>query len=275
MMNNSKKLIMICSILFIVLCMLVFFCMNNSNKDVQFEDENHNSSQKEESTLEQEEIESSSELGPISLKIGKIRDIDGGQLMEVNDYEIVIPDELVKIGYMTDVKDNVLTIISKDNKYKFVMYQLTDNYKLPTESELEQFEKTEEAKKLEKRYDDDEIDFLEYYDQYEILQREYLNKLGYTKKDSPDYIMTEEELEQFRKGYILDGEDFSSGCSGIFPGDKCYQSYSWGKHVIYSIPKVEITEMFGKKESDFAAYIETFEYYDESSIGYDVELWTI
>lgn len=274
--NDSKKIIVLYVIVIAIIGGLIFFGFiknkegNKTESNTQDETSNNIND-----NVKPDELGQENDIGPINLKIGKTTDITGGRLVEINDYEIVIPDKLVKIGYTINVENNILTIKSNDNNYKFIMYQLTDNYKAPAENELEKFDETEDVKKLEKQYDNDEIDFLEYLDRYDKLQLEYLKKIGYTAKDSPDYILTEEELAKISAPYMKDGESTSSGCSGLFPGDKCYAHYSWGKNTTYSIPKVEITETFGKNESDFAAYIEIFEYYDENIVDYDIELWTL
>jgi len=145
---------------------------------------------------------------------------------------------------------------------------------MPNEDELDNFYDSDEIKQLDEKYYDDIITSDEYDKQYENLQIEYFKKLGYKPNNSPNYVLPSIELEMLRSNYILSDEEISSGRNGIFPGDEYYTYYDWGYHKIYAIPKLEESS-FGKYESDFSAYIETFEYYDDSVVNYNIDLWTI
>ena len=91
----------------------------------------------------------------IPLNIIRIEKIDGGELLYINDYKLIIEKELVEKGYSTSIENNILTINSKDNSYKCIILQLSDNYIMPTEEEIEAFYETDEYKK----WDNEEYDY--------------------------------------------------------------------------------------------------------------------
>ena len=82
----------------------------------------------------------------IPLKIGGVEKIENAELLKINDYEIVLSKRLNVDGYDMEVKNNKLTITSKDKKYKMTLFQLTDNYISPTDEEVDAYYETPEYK---------------------------------------------------------------------------------------------------------------------------------
>lgn len=221
---------------------------------------------------------SNNNINLVNLSIGNTKNITGGQLLDINDYKLLIPETLVKKGYTTNIKDNILTIKSKDDSYKCVMLQLSDNYIMPTEEEIEALYETEEYKKWDKEdynYNNKTEKDL-HWEKYDEIYCNYYKKLGYTAQNSPDYVLTDKEMLELFKEYILDGEKESSGSNDLFPGKETYSEYKWGRATLYTIPKHYKYETFGEKTSDFSACIYIIEYYDTvAAEDINVELWIL
>lgn len=77
-------------------------------------------------------ISSDKSSSTIKLNVGDKEEITGAELLTINDYQIIIPSELVQIGYDITTEDDALRIKSKDNSYECVLVQLSDNYIMPT-----------------------------------------------------------------------------------------------------------------------------------------------
>lgn len=82
--------------------------------------------------------------------------------------------------------------------------QLSDNYVMPTEEEIEKFYETEEYKAWDnENYDsNDKAAEQAYFDKYSKISSDYYKKLGYTTKNSPNYTMTNEEKQKLYGQYI-------------------------------------------------------------------------
>lgn len=187
-------------------------------------------------------------------------------VMYINDYEIEISNELVEKGYTTNIKNDILTITAKDNSYQCVIFQLSDNYVMPTEEEVDAFYETAEYKAWDaEEYDyEDEASSDLYWDKYDEISRNYYESLGYTAETSPDYVLSDEEM--FGKYNVVE-ESTSSYRNGLFPGDKYCESYDWGCTTLYTIPKYYKDSYFGEDTSDFSVCLYMIECCDESTDG--------
>ena len=263
-----KNKFVIFLVLIIVICIIILlFKSQKTPKQNYFKEENNNSS-----LVKNEENDNGS---LIKLDIKENKKIQGGELLYINDYKLLIKDELVKKGYSTSVDNNILTINANDNSYKCIMIQLSDLYIMPTETEKDAFLESEEYKNWDKECDNytgEEFDL--HLEKLDDIQCEYFKNLGYTEQNSIDYVLTEEERLQKIEQYLLDTEKISSGVNGMFPGNMYYIYYSWGKVRLYTIPKEYESKTFGKDISDFSASIYFIEYGDTKTMNY-IDLWTV
>lgn len=212
----------------------------------------------------------------IPLNLGITEDVSGGEFIYVNDYKLTVNQELIDKGYNLDITDNVLTITSNDNTYKCIMIQISDNYVMPTEQEIDAFYQLDEYIEWDnEEYDyDDETAYDLHWEKYDKIYTDYYKSLGYTAKNCPDFVLTEEEENEIIGKYLLEGESKSSGSNGMFPGYQHYKYYDWGRMTRYTIPKYYYDETFGEDTSEFSACIYFFEYYDENERSY-IDLWTV
>ena len=58
-------------------------------------------------------VDNNNTLSPIKLNVKEKETIDGGELLNINDYKIVIPNELVQIGYELIQREDVIRNKSK------------------------------------------------------------------------------------------------------------------------------------------------------------------
>ncbi len=210
----------------------------------------------------------------IKLNIGNKEKITGGELLTINDYKINIPSELVQIGYNITTEDNSLRIKSEDNSYECVLVQLSDNYIMPTEEEIDALYETPEYKQLEDEdYNLDDESFDLHLEKEEQISTNYYKSLGYTAQNSPNYVLTSKELDSIIGKYYLEGESKGSGSNGLFPGYQYYNYYDWGKTTLYTIPKYYNDSTFGENTSEFSICLYLFEYYDSSNVNFNVDLW--
>jgi len=215
-------------------------------------------------------------ITPIKLNIkGKENLESGGEFLYINDYKISIPKELTQIGYEVVQRDDVLGIRAKDSSYQCILMQLSDNYVMPTEEEINRFYETEEYKAWDKeKYDyDDEAAEEAHYDKYNKISTDYYKSLGYTVKNCPNYTLTNEEEQKLIGKYILEGEQKSSATSGLFPGYMTFTSYDWGATKFYTIPKYYNDSQFGENTSNLSICLYFFEYYDREKVKFNVDLW--
>ncbi len=219
-------------------------------------------------------ISSDNVCSAIKLNIGNKEKITGGELLTINDYKILIPGELIQIGYDITTENNALKIKSNDNSYECVLVQLSDNYIMPTEEEISALYDTPEYKELEDEdynFDDETFDL--HIEKEEQISTSYFKSLGYTAQNSPDYVLTSKELDSIVGKYYLEGESISSGSNGLFPGYEYYRYYDWGKTTLYTIPKYYKDSIFGENTSEFSVFLYLFEYYNSSNVNFNVDLW--
>ena len=164
-------------------------------------------------------ISSDNSGSTIKLNIGNKEKITGGELLEINDYKINIPSELVQIGYNITTEDNSLRIKSEDDSYECVLVQLSDNYVMPTEEEINALYDSPEYKQLEDEdYNLDDESFDLHLEKEDQLSTNYYKSLGYTAQNSPNYVLTSKELDSIIGKYYLEGESKGNGRNGLFPG---------------------------------------------------------
>ncbi|HPE15298.1 MAG TPA: hypothetical protein PLT65_05740 [Bacilli bacterium] len=273
--KTSDKTILTVAIIIIIILSAVYLIYNSMNNGTK-ENNNNNTNNNSNNNNNNNNNSNSSDVSLIPLKQGKTEKITNAELVYINDYKLSIPSELIAIGYTISIDNDVLTITAKDNSYKFVMLQLTDNYIQIKEEDSDSFFDTDEYEKWEEKLDEvafmsEEYDKL--FDELELLKSVYYKNLGYTFKNTPDLDMN--ELNSIVGKYLLDGESSSSSSNGLFPGQEYYQYFTWGKRVRYAIPKYQNDSFFGEDTSDFSAYLETFHYYDPSTVRFEIDLWTL
>lgn len=264
-MKNNKKLFVI---LIFIIIIIVFIAILVSNKLIY---SHNNLIDLNNSTVENNvSYDTNNEtISPIPLNVGEIKSVTGGELISINDYKILIPMELVQIGYDIINQNNVLQIKAKNNSYECIILQLSDNYNMPTEKEIDAFYQLPEYKELY----EGEYNSSEYSKEYDKLKTEYYKSLGYTAKNSPDYVLTKEEKENIIGKYILDGEIISSYSNGLFPGYETCHVYDWGKTTLFTIPKYYNDSRFGENFSEFSLCMYMFQYYNVENINFDIDLW--
>lgn len=215
---------------------------------------------------------SSNVIKPIKLNVtDKETMMGGGEILHINDYEIIVPDSFVKAGYEIVEDGDTLNIKVNDGSYECILIQLSDSYVMPTEEEIDGFYETEEYKMWDEAdvdYDDEEALEL-HYDKYDEISTKYYKSLGYTPQDCPDYTLTSEELEPLIGKYLIDRNDHSSGNNNLFPGYYSYRNYDWGRMKLYTIPKYYHDSDFGEDTSDFSICLYMFEYYDTNDMSID------
>jgi len=187
-------------------------------------------------------------------------------IIYINNYKLAVNNELVEKGYTMNIKNDILTITSKDNLYQFVMFQLSDNYVMPTEEEIDAFYETAEYKAWDAQdYDyEDEVATELYWDKYDEISTKYYKSLGYTAETSPDYVLT---LEEMLGKYNVEEDSISSYSNGLFPGYQLCESYDWGRTTFYTIPKYYNDSYFGEYTSDISVCLYMIECSDESTDG--------
>lgn len=84
--------------------------------------------------------------------------------------------------------------------------QLSDNYTMPSEEEINRFHETEEYKAWDnENYDVDNDEAVKaYMERYNKISSDYYKSLGYTVKNSPDYTLTNEEKQNLYGKYIME-----------------------------------------------------------------------
>ncbi|MCI9366120.1 MAG: hypothetical protein HFJ54_06215 [Clostridia bacterium] len=167
-------------------------------------------------------------------------------------------------------------IKANDNSYQCIMVQLSDDYVIPKEEEINAFYETEEYKSWDNEIYDTNNKEAEkaYFDRYSKISSDYYKSLGYTTNNCPDYTLTNEEKQRVIGKYILDGKELNSATNALFPGYKTFTAYDWGATKLYTIPKYYKDSESGEMTSNLSICLYFFEYYNRDNIRFNVDLWT-